>query len=311
MTEAKKKVLIAEDNIALLNLMAEAMSNEGFEVIKTKDGEEALQKIYQHFPDIVILDYFMPKMNAIDIVKKLKSQPLYSNIPLMILTASQDRQLKLQSLNLDIEDFLVKPADIEEIIIRAKTIIKKNKAILDTNPLTKLPGNPSLQEKIEKWILSGKLFSVLYCDINNFKAYNDKYGFEAGDVVIKNTANLLVEIATQQDRNSFVGHIGGDDFIVIASYENAVPIAERIVKNFDATSPSFYNEQDRNAGFIISKNRKGATEEFPLVSLSIGVVHNKNIKLKSFAQISKIGSELKHHAKKFNKSTYVIDRRKE
>ncbi len=311
MTEPRKKVLIAEDNIALLNLMAEAMSSEGFDVIKATDGEEAIQKIYQHFPDIVILDYFMPKKNAIDIIKKLKSQPLYSNIPIMILTANKDRQLKLKSLNLDIEDFLVKPADMEEIIIKAKSIIKKNKSILDTNPLTKLPGNPSLQEKIEKCILSGKMFSVLYCDINNFKPYNDKYGFEAGDVVIKNTANLLVEIATQQDRNSFVGHIGGDDFIIIADYENTVPIAERIVKNFDSTSPSFYNEEDRNAGFIISKNRKGTTEEFPLVSLSIGVVHNKNIKLHSFAQVSKIGSELKHHAKKFNKSAYVIDRRKE
>lgn len=311
MTESKKKVLIAEDNIALLNLMAESMSNEGFDVIKAKDGEEALQKVYQHFPDIIILDYFMPKKNAIDIIKQLKSQALYSNIPIMILTANQDRQLKLKSLNLDIEDFLVKPADMEEIIIKARTIIKKNKAILDTNPLTKLPGNPSLQEKIEKCILSGKLFSVLYCDINNFKPYNDKYGFEAGDVVIRNTANMLVEISTQQDRNSFVGHIGGDDFIVIADYENTIPIAERIVKNFDSTAPAYYSEKDRNIGFIVSKNRKGAVEEFPLVSLSIGIVHNKNIKLVSFAQVSKIGSELKHHAKKFNKSTYVIDRRKE
>mgnify|MGYP003969532105 FL=1 len=311
MTETKNTVLIAEDNIALLNLMAEAMTAEGFEVIKAKDGEEALQKIYQTFPDIVILDYFMPKKNAIEIVKEIKSQALYSNIPLMILTANQDRQLKLKSLNLSIEDFLVKPADMEEIIIRAKTIIKKNKSILDTNPLTKLPGNPSLQEKIEKCILSGKLFAVLYCDINNFNPYIDIYGFEAGDNVIRNTANILVEISTQQDRNSFVAHIGGDDFMIVTDYDKAVEISERIVKTFDTTALAFYNEKDRNQGSIIAKNRKGDTETFALASLSIGVVHNKYKKLKSFAEVSQIGSELKCHAKKFGKSTYIIDRRKD
>lgn len=180
---------------------------------------------------------------------------------------------------------------------------------MDCNPLTRLPGNPSIQARVEQEIASGRTFAVLYCDLNNFKSFNDKYGFEAGDRVLKTESQIIVS-AAMQDPASFVGHIGGDDFIVVCSFDKADTIAQEITSKTDAVAPSFYNEEDRTNGYMISTNRKGETEKFNFLSIGIGIVHNTKKPLTSFAMVSNIGSELKCLAKKHeNGSFYVMDRR--
>ncbi len=310
--DEKIKILIADDQIELIMLMKESLEKAGFIVFTACDGEEVISQIYANNPDVAILDYDMPFKNGLQIATEIKNNPVYSHMPVIIMTAKVDKQTKIKGLMMGIDDYITKPVDNDELIARIRMIVKRNKAVLDTNPLSKLPGNPSIQARIEKAIEKNEKFAVLYVDLNNFKAYNDVYGFEAGDKVIKTLANILVKVVVPEiNKNDFVGHIGGDDFIVVTSIDKAEEIAKKIINNFNQIVPSFYNEEDRKNGYIITKDRVGNTVKFPLLGVSIGIVHNLYKPLTSYAQISHIGSELKKAAKQNQQSSYIMDRRRE
>lgn len=307
--EHNAKILLADDSHAIRFLVSEILTNAGFTVIEAEDGQEAIDKTYKENPDLLILDYEMPHKTGFDVVREVRSRTGYLHTPIIIFTAVSDKSTKLEGLGLDIDDYLTKPADEDEIVARVKLLLKRNKQKMDCNPLTRLPGNPSIQARVEQEIASGRPFAVLYCDLNNFKSFNDKYGFEAGDRVLKTESQIIVS-AAMQDQASFVGHIGGDDFIVVCSFDKADAIAREITTKTDAVAPSFYNEEDRTNGYMISTNRKGETEKFNFLSIGIGIVHNTKKPLTSFAMVSNIGSELKCLAKKHeNGSFYVMDRR--
>ncbi len=308
----KPRVLIADDQTELLFLMKETLEEAGFEVAIANDGKEALQMAFESHPDIAVLDYNMPHKDGLKVAAELKDNPLFAHVPIIILTAYSEKQTKMKGLSMGIDDYLIKPVDTDELIARIRMILKRTKQVLDTNPLSKLPGNPSIQARIEREIAKQSDFAVLYLDLDHFKAYNDAYGFDSGDLVLKTTANLLVKL-TMQNENSedFIGHIGGDDFIIVTSYERAENLCKTITNSFDEISPSFYNVKDKEAGSIISTNRQGNVQKFPFVSISIGVIHNKLRQLISFAQISNIGTELKKKAKKETISSYVFDQRKD
>ncbi|MCG2724711.1 MAG: response regulator [Elusimicrobia bacterium] len=308
----KPRVLIADDQTELLFLMKETLEKSGFEVAAANDGKEALQMAFESHPDIAVLDYNMPQKDGLAVAEELKNNPLFAHVPIIILTAFSEKKTKMKGLSMGIDDYLIKPVDTDELIARIRMILKRNKQVLDTNPLSKLPGNPSIQARIEREIAKQSDFAVLYLDLDHFKSYNDAYGFEAGDLVLKTTANLLVKL-TMQNENSedFIGHIGGDDFIIITSFEKAEDLCKRITSSFDEISPSFYSKKDKEAGSIVSTDRQGNIQKYPFVSISIGVIHNRLRQLISFAQISNIGTDLKKKAKKETASSYVFDRRKD
>lgn len=303
------KILLADDSHAIRFLVSEILTNAGFAVIQAEDGQEAIEKTYKENPDLLILDYEMPKKTGFEVVKEVRSRTGYLHTPIIIFTAVTDKSTKLEGLGLDIDDYLTKPADEDEIVARVKLLLKRSQQRMDSNPLTHLPGNPSIQARVEREIASGSPFAVLYCDLNNFKSFNDKYGFEAGDRVLKTTADIIVA-AARQDPEAFVGHIGGDDFIVVCKFDKAEDIAKQITQQMDQTAPSFYAPQDQAQGYMISTNRKGEEEKFPFLGIGIGIVHNTKRPLTSFAMVSNIGSELKCLAKQHEKgSYYVMDRR--
>ncbi len=309
--DSKPRVLLADDQTELLILVKETVERAGFEVFTASDGEEAIKVVYESNPDIIIMDYNMPLKDGLTAAAELKENPLFAHIPIIIVTAYGEKQAKLKGLSMGIDDYLIKPVDTDELVARIKMVLKRNKQVLDTNPLSRLPGNPSIQSRIERALSEKKKFAVLYVDLNNFKAYNDVYGFEAGDRVIKATANLLVKITMPNEKSGdFIGHIGGDDFIVVTSYEKAEEIALKITKSFDEIAPSFYKKEDLEKGYITSLDRQGTLKRFPLLAISVAIVHNGLKDLTSYAQISNIGSDLKKAAKAFEKSAYVMDKRK-
>ncbi len=308
----RPRVLMADDQTELLYLMKEMVEYAGFEVVTATDGVEALKAVFETSPDIIVLDYNMPRKNGLDVAQDLKNNPLFAHIPIVIVTAYGEKHAKLKGLGMGIDDYLIKPVDADELVARIRMILKRNKQVLDTNPLSRLPGNPSIQARVEREIQKGGKFAVLYLDLNNFKAYNDTYGFEAGDRVIKATANLLVKLTIQNETSEdFIGHIGGDDFIVVTEYGRAEELARRIVAGFDEIAPSFYSKADRERGHIVAADRQGNIRKFPFLSIAIGIVHNAARPLTSFAQVSNIGTELKKGAKASDKSHYIVDRRKD
>lgn len=308
----KPRVLIADDQMELLMLMKETVEDAGFEVFTASDGQEALKVIFDTSPDIAVLDYDMPIKDGLSVAQSLKDNPLFAHIPVIICTAYSEKRTKLKGLSMGIDDYLIKPVDTDELVARIRMILKRNKLVLDTNPLSKLPGNPSIQARVEREIQKNLPFAVLYLDLNNFKAYNDTYGFESGDRVIKATANLLVKLTIRNETSEeFIGHIGGDDFIIVTSFEKAEDLARRITAAFDEIAPSFYSKEDRERGTIVSTDRQGNIKKFSFLSIAIGIVHNRLRPILSFAQVSSIGAELKKAAKTAEKSHYIIDRRKD
>lgn len=307
--EHNAKILLADDSPTLRFLVAEVLTEAGFTVVEAEDGQDAVEKTYKENPDLLILDYDMPRKTGFEVVREIRSRTGYLHTPIIIFTADTHKSTKMEGLGLDIDDYLNKPADGDEIVARVKLLLKRNKQKMDSNPLTRLPGNPSIQARVESEIASKRPFAVLYCDLNNFKAYNDKYGFAAGDRVLTAVANIIVT-AAGQDKTAFVGHIGGDDFIVVCAFDKAQAIAQSIITQLDAAAPAFYNEADRAQGFMESVNRKGEKERFKFLSVGIGIVHNTQRPLTSFAMVSNIGSELKCLAKRHEGASYfMLDRR--
>ena len=308
----KPKVLIADSQPVLLSLMKEMLEKSGFEVATAFDGEEAAAQIHAAIPDIAVFDYDLPMKDGFVLAQEVKSDSVFANLPVIILNALPDKQLKMKGLSLGIDDYLIKPVDTDELVARIRMILRRTKQVLDANPLTRLPGNPSIQARIEREMARKTKFAVLYLDLNHFKVFNDVYGFEAGDRVIKSTANLIIEQTRKGGSGAdFIGHIGGDDFIVVTSLDRAEDLASKIAKAYDSVAPSFYTEEDRKRGFIQGEDRQGRAQQFPFLSISIGVVHNKIRKITSLGQISQIGAELKHVAKmrKEPGSCFVVDRR--
>ena len=307
----REKILIVDDDSDILDVLKIILEAEGYEVLEGHDGQEALDIIKKTTPDLLIIDFKMPKKCGDEVCRILKSDILVQHMPIIMLTGKGEVADKVHGINAGADDYMVKPFEPQELVARVKMVLRRTVRDLDANPLTRLPGNVSILNDIQKRIDNDEAFAVCYIDLDKFKAFNDKYGFEKGDEVIKNTARTLInsvqEKGTTQD---FIGHIGGDDFVVITNITNAKCICEEIISKFDAMIPSVYNKKDREKGYIVTKNRQKKTNKIPFMSISIGIVSNEDKSIKHVAQIGEIGAELKKHAKSHAGSNFVTERRK-
>ncbi len=306
----KEKILVIDDSLTVCEILKAALSDSGFEVTIANDGEEGLKKAFEERPNMVIVDVQMPKLNGYEVVERMRKEVLTTYIPIMMLTGSEGEYHEIKGLSLGIDYYATKPFKPEIIVARVKALLQRSKFTISVNPLTMLPGNVSIDKEATNRISSGLPFAVFYVDLNNFKSFNDYYGFNDGDEVIKHTAKIMLDVVGKHgNNNDFVGHIGGDDFIIVSTPDKVASICENIIADFDSTIPSFYNEEDKKRGHILVKNRKNELEKFPIMSISIGVVTNVHKKLTHIGEISVLGTQMKSAAKKSSKSAYLVDRR--
>jgi len=305
----REKILIVDDDPFILDILETSLS-DFYQVGTAKDGEEAIEKIKQIKPSLVILDYKMPKKDGMEVCKEIRNDPLFLHLPIIMLTGKGETQDKIKGLDSGADDYIVKPFEPEELLARVRMVLKRSSRDLDANPLTRLPGNVSIITEITKRLQNKKEFAALYIDLDKFKAFNDYYGFEKGDSLIKETARIIIEsIQKQGTTNDFIGHIGGDDFVVVTEISTAQNIANFIIRSFDQKIPSFYAAEDKEKGFILTKNRQGQIQKFPFVSISIGIVECRN-NFQHVGEIAEKGAELKHLAKQTPGSKVVKERRK-
>lgn len=306
----KERILIIDDDEDILDVLELTLA-EHYQVISAHNGKEGLDTAKAKMPDLVITDYMMPVMTGPQFVKELRKDILLSHLPVIMLTGKGDTKDMVTGIEAGVDDYLIKPFEPEALLARIRMILKRTIRSLDANPLTRLPGNTSIMDEIQNRIDSGKTFAVGYADLDKFKVYNDKYGFEKGDEIIRAIARILLD-ATQSIAGSdgFVGHIGGDDFVFICDDAKADAISQKIITDFDQLAPSFYNEADRQAGYIHGLDRQGNETKAGLVSVSIGIVSNRDQKISHVAQIGEIGAELKKFAKSVGKSNFVRNQRR-
>ncbi|MEW6557668.1 MAG: response regulator [Elusimicrobiota bacterium] len=306
------KIVIADDDFAILELIRITLETEGHKIISHNNGLDTYQAVLKEIPDLVILDVMMPKMNGYEVCEKMRETPATRLIPVIMLTSQTQTKDKLTGLKLGADDYLTKPFDPYELAARVEGIISRYYETRAVNPLTGLPGNVSIEKEITNRISTGEKFAVLWLDLDNFKSYNDNYGFEKGDVIIKQTADFIIEAVKKYGSiQDMIGHLGGDDFIVITTPENAENICRDIMKRFDETISAYYSDEDRTRGYIISKDRQGKIQAFPLMSVSIGIVSNEIRSFSHYAQLAEIAAEVKAVAKEIPKSSFFKDRRKE
>jgi diguanylate cyclase (GGDEF)-like protein len=219
---------------------------------------------------------------------------------------------KVVGLQEGADDYVTKPFDPAELVARVEAALRRASAMRQVSPLSGLPGNTRIEAELERRVSTGGDFALLYCDINSFKAYNDTYGFLRGDQLLRAYADLLATVMRETSpADDFVGHVGGDDFVVITSVEDVGGLAETICRRFDELAPTFYTDADRARGFIEVENRRGRVERFGFVTLAIGIAHTGTGPFEHPGQVVSIATEMKHVAKTRNdgSSMHATDRR--
>lgn len=304
-------ILIADDDPDLRDIVRSVLEPAGFTVIETSDGEQALAATRSQAPDLLILDYMMPQLTGPQVCQALKQDTLLRHVPIIMLTGKSEIQDKVDGISSGADDYVLKPFEPVELLARVQMVLRRTRQDLDANPLTRLPGNITIYKELETRLAAGAPIAVGYADLDRFKAFNDHYGFQRGDEVIQRTAQiLLASVKAHGNSNDFIGHIGGDDFVVITTPDRADAVCGQIVQDFDLMIRSLYDPKELAQGFFTHTDRKGRTVTIPLLAISVALVTNVGRPLTHPGQVAEIGAELKAYAKQFDRSLYVKERRK-
>ena len=306
----KKKILVTGDSQIRLQKIKDIFSEDSFEIINKVLNKDIINELETENIDLMIVNLDMSLLSEYELVKTVRSDYTKDLIPIIVINNNADIGQKLDFLSLGADDYLYYPFNEQELYFRTINLIKRVSRNRDVNPLTGLRGNAEIQNQITDNIESGESFAVLYCDLDNFKAYNDVYGFDNGDKVIKKVAEVLNnDVNFYGNPNDFIGHIGGDDFVVITTPDRMDALGRAIAQDFDKNILNFYSPEDRKNGYITAKNREGEVKQFPIISISIAGVTSEIRRLICTAQVAEIAAEVKKYAKSIPGSSYVKDRR--
>ena len=262
-------------------------------------------------PDLLLLDVMMPQFDGYEVCRRLRASFITRHIPIILLTAKVTVNDKIAGLEGGANDYVTKPWQSRELMLRVHNVLEWSRQQRSASPLTGLPGNHSINAEIRRRLSDSSAFALLQIDIDHFKAFNDYYGYGRGDEAIQMLARLLSEtVARAGGEQGFVGHIGGDDFVVLCSCDGAENIGEEIVGAFNSAAMELYDEEDRSRGHVDVLNRRHVVERFPLMSLTIAMVSTDRVPVTHLAQLIDIAQELKAHGKGIPGSVVVGERRR-
>ncbi|MDE4542104.1 response regulator [Thermoanaerobacterium sp. R66] len=307
----EKSILIVDDDKLSRTILKNILGGAGYKIYESQDGDEALKLYRRILPDMVILDVVMPGLSGFDLLRILRDEEENQLVPVILLTSSDNYEEKLRGLELGADAYITKPFNEKELLAQVKNLFQRIEHNRMANPLTGLRGNIDIKYEIRRRIKNGLLYAVLYIDLDNFKSFNDYYGFSRGDKIIRQTARILKDALFKcGNPNDFLGHIGGDDFIIITTPDKIDDICNYIINTFDEDIKRYYDDEDLANGYIEVINRRGEIQRFPIVSISIAVVTNENRNFDNELQISAVAAEIKRKLKSIEGSKYLKDRRK-
>lgn len=314
MKEGKKegsiRVLVVDDERNILDIIRFNLEVEGYEVITSKDGEDALAKALDILPDLILCDIMMPELDGLEVCRRLKSDGRTNHIPVVMLSARTQAHDKIASIEAGADDFITKPFDFSDLVARIKINLIRARQKRDVSPLTGLPGNISIEAETKHRLSRELPFASLYIDIDNFKPFNDLYGFPAGDKAIRMLAAIVAEAVDESgNMDDFIAHGGGDDFVVITTPDKAKAIAEGVIGRFDDRVTSLYDVEDLKRGYSILVDRLGRDNYIPIMTLSIGIASNEKRRIATHWEVGEIAKETLSYAKSIPGSTYFVDRR--
>jgi PleD family two-component response regulator len=309
-TDPEGLVLVVDDDPDIARFIEMNLSFEGFEVEIAHDGHDAHDRIRSRRPDLVLLDVMMPRVDGVELCRRLRADPLTAGLPVIMLTAKGLSSDKVVGLTAGADDYIVKPFDTLELVARVRSTLRRNREVRGMSPLTGLPGNARILSAIAQRVTGEGEFAVCYVDVDNFKSVNDAYGFVRGDEMITVMAEALdTACAEAGDPTPFLGHVGGDDFVVICAPEQAGPLAARAVDLFGPRARALYDPADAERGYLELVNRQGVLQRFDLVTVSVGVASSTQRTFTDPREVVAVATEMKQVAKAETGSAVAVDRR--
>lgn len=304
----KTVILISKD--VVLTSIINRILKDSYSVVDFTNIRSSVDYIYNSMPDAIVVDITSVDSIAIEMLNDIKRDPMFGQLPVCLIIPDDHKIDSWDSLLVD--DFLRAGSIEMDLFQRISLCIYRAERLSEVNPLTRLPGNIAIIRQIQQRLDKGDIFSLSYVDLDYFKPYNDKYGFSRGDEVLKMLGRLILNtVKDMQPLGSFIGHIGGDDFIFIMDMDRVEETAKLIVDNFRKIVVTFYDSEDRARGHIESVDREGVKKIFPIMGLSIGIAHNSIKEFAHYGEMAEVASEMKKYAKCSGGSCYKIDRRQE
>lgn len=306
-------ILLIEDDKSIRELLRSTLEEQGYETLAAEDGPSGLAIALQSVPHLILLDLMLPGLDGFEVCRRLRASLKTSHVPIIVLTARASTPDKLAGLDLGADDYVTKPFDTDELLARVRAQLRRVERSL-LSSLTSLPGNVQIEEAIKELVkIRDKAWAVLYLDIDRFKEYNDVYGFLQGNELIKATARIIketVSVMGSSEPFEMVGHIGGDDFVVLTSEDVAERLCQELLRRFDVMAPEYYAERDRQRGYVVTADRQGRVIKAPIATLSIGVVTNRFRDIDNHWLVGSLAAEVKKKAKALPGSSYYVDQRK-
>ena len=304
------KVLVIDDDADQAGLVHMKLGQVGHHVTHVESGRAGIKAAREIQPDVILLDVSMPEMDGYETCRRLRSDPRTAATSIIMLTFKAMTADKILALTAGADDHIAKPFEPEELAARVAAAIRRTRQMRDVSPLTGLPGNLSISSELERVVQERTPSAVIHVDLDHFKEFNDRYGFDRGDALLIATARLLSQVMEElASAPSFIGHIGGDDFVLVVSPDVAEAVAAAVAQGFDLLVPSFYDEIDRAVGYIEATTRRGDDVRLPLASVSMGIATTANRPFTTRLEASTVAGEMKSLAKKTEGSCWEIDRR--
>jgi PleD family two-component response regulator len=287
----KARLLVVEDDIDIGNMLKIYFSGMEFDVDVAMRGKDALEKTKQVLPHLIVLDIMLPDIDGYEVCRNLRTNMRTSHIPVIFLTQKDERSDKLQGLELGADDYITKPFDIEELKLRVQGAIRRSERESLTDPRSGLPAGRLIEDQLRR-IIRERGWALLDARVNNFEPFKDVYGFVAGDDVLRFTSMLIGEVVDELGTTSdFIGHAGGDNFIIITREEKADAIKARLKDRFDTEVQTHYNFMDRQQGFVQAPTADGTTVKVSFMTMSVGIVSPSAHSFADIREITELAAE--------------------
>lgn len=266
------RILVVEDDFDISNMLEVYFKSQGYEVYVAPRGQEALDLTRQKMPNVIVLDIMLPDIDGYEVCRRLRTNLRTSHIPIIFLTQKDERSDRIHGLELGADDYIVKPFDVEELRLRVRNTIKSAEVAALTSPSTGLASGRLIEQQLRE-LMGRPEWGILYIGIEGLDVFNEVYGFVAGEEVLRFTGMLLNDVVdTLGSPEDFVGHISGDDFIVITHQSLVGDLKEEIVERFNANVGTHYDYKSRMQGYVVTQDDEGREVQVPLMSLRIGTL---------------------------------------
>jgi diguanylate cyclase (GGDEF)-like protein len=280
-----------------------------FTLVQAASPADVLARVSRAYPTAVVLDASDPEGEVLALCRQIKAEAFTAVVPVIAYVTTEGRDVESAALEAGADEVLAPRISARESELRLQLALRRADRDVSVHPTTRLPGTVQIERDFAERLRSGQKFAVCYVDLDHFKEFNDRYGYNHGDRVILIVSRILRDVVRAHSAGGFVGHIGGDDFIFSVPLEDYRRCCEDVIDVFDELIALQYNEEDRERGWFAGKDRRGHEYEVPLMTISIGVITNETRDLRHPGEIGALATEMKAYAKTFPGSVYVTDRR--